>query len=80
MASDGKYGTITASKKQFHENEPLFILRAADPLAVEAIRSYARLCEIHGCSFEHVQACREHAERLHAWQLANPTLVKALPD
>jgi len=35
MASDGKYGTITASKKQFHENEPLFILRAADPLAVD---------------------------------------------
>ena len=79
MATDGKYGEITASKKQFHPGEPLFIFRAQDPLAPEAILHYAELCQIAGCNLEHCAEVREHANRISAWQKANPELVKALP-
>ena len=79
-AVDGKYGIITAEKKQFHEGEPVFLIRATDPLAPQAIRNYAHGCQINGCSQEHVSACLLHAHNIEAWQLAHPDLVKTLPD
>lgn len=80
MATEGKYGVITASNKQFHPGEPVFIFRATDPLAPEAIREYADLCNLAGCDPEHVYQARWHADRIEAWQQANKHLVKPLPD
>lgn len=79
-ALEGKYGIITAEKKEFHEGEPVFLLRATDPLAPQAIRNYAHGCQINGCSQEHISACLLHAHRIDAWQLANPEFVKKIPD
>lgn len=80
MASDGKYGVITTELKQLHAGEPVFLLRATDPLAPDAIRLYADECREAGCSAEHVHAVTMHASRIEAWQQANPHLVKKLPD
>lgn len=77
---EGKYGTITTTGKQFHPGEPVFILRATDPLAPDAIREYADLCEDWACAKDHVDAVLDHADRIEEWQKANPTLVKKLPD
>ena len=79
-AIEGKYGIITAEKKQFHENEPVFLLRGTDPLAVEAIREYAFACHKAGCAEEHCNAAWDHAKRMEDWQDAHPELVKELPD
>ena len=76
---DGKYGEITSSKQEFHPGEPIFLLRAQDPLAPEAVDRYADLCASRGCAPEHVAAARRHANRIRAWQEGNPELVKALP-
>ena len=76
---DGKYGHITAEHKQFHPDEPLFLLRATDRHAPETIRMYADLCEDKGCTPEHVDAAYRHAERMENWQAANSDLVKT-PD
>lgn len=76
---DGKYGEITTSKKQLHPGEPVFLLRAQDPLAPEAIRFYADICKQVGCHPAHVEAARRHAQRIKDWQTANPELVKEKP-
>lgn len=77
---EGKYGEITATGKQFIPGEPLWVFRATDPLAPEAIRAYAGLCFARGCTPEHVAAAHNAADRISAWQAANPELVKKLPD
>ena len=77
---EGKYGTIYSSNKKFHPSEPVFLLRATDPFAVPVIREYADYCRQNGCEAAHVFAAMEHADRIAAWQGANPKLVKRLPD
>lgn len=79
MAFDGKYGIITAEKKQFHPGEPIFLLRGTDALAPMAIEKYADICENYGCGSEHVTAIRAHAARIAKWQEENSGLVKT-PD
>lgn len=78
-AIEGKYGTITASNKAFHPDEPVFLIRATDRKAAETIRHYIWLCEKMGCTFEHIDAAEKHLEQIQDWQEANPTLVKK-PD
>lgn len=79
-AVEGKYGLILTEKKTFHPGEPVFLLRATDPKAPATIRRYAGLCREINCSGEHIDACLNHALRVEAWQLVNPTLVKERPD
>lgn len=79
-AIEGKYGVITAERKQFHPGEPVFLLRATDPFAAKAVREYASICDANGCTLTHIRAIVSHAERIEAWQQANPELVKSLPD
>jgi hypothetical protein len=78
-ATDGKYGEITSTGKQFHPGEPIFILRATDALAPHLIRDYAVRCELAGCDEAHVAAALSHAERIAEWQQEHPELVKK-PD
>lgn len=75
-----KYGVISSSKKEFHDGEPVFLIRATDPIATHAIIEYARRCERAGCTPEHVDAAFDHAMRIGEWQRENPEKVKALPD
>lgn len=81
MASiEGKYGVITAEKKQFHPGEPVFLLRATDVLAPAAIWQYLLICQEAGCSTEHCEAILRHHDRIVQWQRDNPALVKKRPD
>lgn len=79
-AIEGKYGIITAEKKQFHPGEPVFLLRATDPLAADAVEDYASRCVAARCENDHVVAVFQHADRIRKWQQENPSLVKKLPD
>lgn len=79
-AESDKYGTISATKKEFHEGEPVFLIRGTDPFATSAIIEYARRCEREGATRELVDEAFDHAMRLAEWQRMNPELVKALPD
>lgn len=45
MAISKKYGTLTVSKVE--DEEPVFIIRAQDRLAVPAIQMYKALAESH---------------------------------
>jgi len=79
-AYEAKYGWIQSTVKKFHPNEPIFILRATDPLASLAVALYAQLCQSTGCDLTHVADTHKQASRIKAWQEENPTLVKPYPD
>jgi hypothetical protein len=76
----GKYGAIFSTQKKFHRDEPVFLIRATDPLAYKIVQEYGERCVVAGCSTEHVEAAFAHAKRIREWQERNPSLVKKLPD
>jgi hypothetical protein len=80
MATEGKYGEITATGKKFHPGEPVWLFRSTDPFAPDALDDYAGRCDAAGCDSAHVQAAVDAAERMREWQFQNPDLVKQLPD
>lgn len=76
-----KYGVITSDKKTFHPHEPIFLIRATDPLAVAAINQYQALAIKHNCTMRFAAEVSSHALRIANWQRQNPELVKqGVPD
>jgi hypothetical protein len=86
---NSKYGQIVAERKEFHEDEPLFLLRAQDQLAPGAIEAYAGLvramalgktdARASGVLHELADQCDNVAAGMRVWQADNPDKVK-LPD
>lgn len=79
-AVESKYGHITSSEKKFLPGEPVFLLRATDPLTSHAVIDYARRCQEAGCPKAHVDGAFDAAMNIADWQRENPEQVKALPD
>jgi hypothetical protein len=80
MAIDGKYGKVTFEKAPYTpipDDEPVFILRAQDERAPDAIVEYAEDCREAGCPKEHISAIYEAHRRFIEWQANHPT---KLPD
>ena len=66
MGLEGKYGKVHTEKGNIPEKEPLFILRAQDLLAPDAVRMYAALRRARGDE-EGATACESQANRMCAW-------------
>ncbi len=79
-AIDLKYGEITATNRQFHPGEPVFLLRSQDILAPTQVAEYAAACRDAGCTEEHCKGVLQAAEAMHKWQTENPGLVKRPGD
>lgn len=63
---------------RLHDDEPVFIIRAQDILAPQAVAAYAALARKLG--LEHfAQDVEAHAVELMQWQAANASRVK-VPD
>lgn len=75
MAAEGKYGRVTTSKGSIGEDEPVFLLRARDSLAAEAIDYYRIRCAQEGSSQEHRDDLSEVLQVFEAWQGKNGTRV-----
>lgn len=73
MASENKYGQVTTERKQIPLNEPVFLLRAQDRLACQAVRYYAKLREKAGDS-KGAKEVRRAALLMSKWP------IKKLPD
>jgi hypothetical protein len=56
-------------------DEPVFLIRAQDLCAGEAVRRYADLAEAMGAASDLVEAARAHADRIGAWQSVHPAKV-----
>ena len=71
MAVSGKYGQLDINN--IEKDEPVFILRAQDKLAVYAVEMYRLLAESHGCTI--VNSIGSEIEKFKSWK-GN----KKLPD
>jgi hypothetical protein len=71
MALSGKYGQINIGK--VGKDEPVFILRAQDTLAMYAIEMYELLAISHGCQI--AKSVHQEVERFKNWN--SP---KKMPD
>ena len=63
MALSGKYGRVNIP--QIGEDEPVFILRAQDMLAISAIEIYRSLAESHGAPV--VETLQREINSFRAW-------------
>ncbi len=90
MAIDLKTGKkITIEGRNFGEDEPIFIMRARDPLGRDSVEDYgkkARLLNIVGAlnnegdemvSEEFIVSCEEAGEKMIEWAEANDS---RMPD
>lgn len=77
MAQDGKYGNIEIPG--IRGDEPVFIIRAQDILAQEAVFEYGALAAERGASEEFVESVRRRESEIRDWQQAHPDSVK-VPD
>lgn len=50
------------------DDEPIFILRAKDPLASIAVRIWAQLSDIAGLHHDKTDEAREQAHRMDVWK------------
>ncbi len=57
------------------DGEPIFIIRAQDLAAVNAVREYIK--ESGQMGGRNLIRCETHRQRIEAWQQANPNRVKA---
>lgn len=77
---EGKYGVVFSTQKKFYRDEPVFLIRATDPLAYKLVLEYGERCMVAGCDDAHIKAAFDHAARIFDWQQKNPSLVKKKPD
>lgn len=77
MAIDAKYGDIDI--EGIPDDEPVFVIRAQDAVAVQTINQYADNATRNGSPSEHHSSARRQAARFKEWQDANPDKVKT-PD
>jgi hypothetical protein len=68
------YQHIQDNTGKIPDNEPVFLIRAQDTLAAQALHLYADLAEENGASDTFVLSVREHAAKMEEWQ------PKKLPD
>jgi len=79
---DGKYHIEndqiikTATGEVVPEEEPLFLLRARDPLAVSALLDYMDCCDARGCTRAQVALVGLRAEMFKLFRRTHPEAMK----
>lgn len=73
VAIDQKYGKLDISK--IGEDEPIFVLRARDSLAVRLLREYQALCVRVGASAEHREKIGQCLDAFLVWRSTNPVKI-----
>jgi hypothetical protein len=75
-ATDGTYLYNKVSGEVLPEDEPLFLLRARDILAVDAIQHYLNLCNANKCVESHLLGVIEVLRRFENFQVEHPDRMK----
>jgi hypothetical protein len=73
---DEGYLVKTSNGERVPEDEPLFILRGRDFLAVQAIYHYLEEMIESGCDSERIAAVRKVAKQFVDFEVAHPERVK----
>ena len=75
MAKDRKYGTVTVELGTLGEDEPVFILRGQDVLAIETLTHYREQADRFGCTDNFRGSVNEAIEYFRSWSGA-----RKIPD
>lgn len=75
MSIEGKYGTVITEFGSIGQDEPVFLLRARDALAVKTISDYWIRAIDAGCSQGFQDSLSGVMETFLAWQEENETKV-----
>ena len=67
-------GDNRSTLNKAHPDEPLFILRAQDALAAQAVRYWAFLAQANGTPIPKVEEALRNADKMELW------LGKKIPD
>lgn len=66
-----KYIVMRSDGKPIPEDEPVFVIRAQDMLAVPAIRAYATMAEDACIPWSFIDDINQHLHRVKEWQNNN---------
>jgi hypothetical protein len=67
MAIDNKYGKVTFEHGSIGDDEPVFVLRGRDQLAMLAIAQYGHLCQAANTTDDHLGAIQEALDQFAEW-------------
>lgn len=73
---EGEQLVKTSNGQAIPEDEPVFILRARDRVAIHAIRIYVVLCQVDMVDDERVEQLFAVIDRFCSWMMLNPGKVK----
>ncbi len=73
---DGERVVNTVSGEAIPDDEPVFLLRARDRLAVPALRVYLELCRAFACTAQHNVGVVECLKVFQDFRDKNPQLMK----
>lgn len=79
MGYSTKYGRIATERKEIPDDEPVFVIRAADALACPLLSAYYSLCGKNGAAVTHLATAEAEYARFADWQELHPERVK-VPD
>jgi len=65
------YDQIQDASGKIPEDEPVFLLRATDPLAAEVIRHWIYLAEIKGARLDILATAASQADAMENWPIKN---------
>lgn len=72
------YDHIQDASGKIGDNEPVFLLRAKDKCAPEAVEAWAAIAEAEGADAFIVATARQHAKTMRQWQ--DDTGIAKVPD
>lgn len=66
----------TSTGEVVPDDEPVFLIRGKDRLALPALFEYMRLCERDGCNAYQLSGCAEMIAQFANWRAANADQMK----
>ena len=73
-----KFGKVILGNAVLPDDEPVFVIRANDPLAANAVRAYGRMASNVHAPREHIQGVEEAAREIERYQHAHPDLIEEI--
>lgn len=74
MPRSGKYGKVTLENpRSTTDDEPVFVLRAHDPIAISAMETYRFLAQAQSAPIQHLEGVTAEINAFAEWQAANGT-------
>lgn len=77
---DAKYGRVTTEKGSFHPNEPVFLVRASDPLGAYLVNAYYLAARLLGCAKPFLLDVGRVLSDFRNWAAGNADKMKSRPD